>query len=245
MSFLKAEKRTFYRERITSKGLVSFPILIKETDLLIFADKLLKDEAENSVLIYRHQLESYILKFPYFLDSLIPLALDEMAPPIIKEMLRSALLAQVGPMASVAGAIAEFVGKDLLKHTKQVVVENGGDIFIKIANDLTIGVYAGNSPLSTTLGLKITPDSTPLGVCTSSGTVGHSLSFGKSDSVTVIAQSTPLGDAAATAIGNLVNEKKDIEAGLERAKSIKGIQGVLIIVGDQFGAWGNVEIVSI
>jgi hypothetical protein len=176
---------------------------------------------------------------------LIPLALNEIAPPIIKEMLRSALLAQVGPMASVAGAIAEFVGKDLLKHTTQIVVENGGDIFIKIAKDLTIGVYAGNSPLSNTLGLKITPDITPVGVCTSSGTVGHSLSFGKSDAVTVIAQSTPLADAAATAIGNLVNEKKDIETGLERAKSIKGIQGALIIVGDQFGAWGNVEIVPI
>ena len=245
MSFLKAEKRTFYREQITAKDLVSFPILIKETDLLIFADNLLKDEAKNSVLIYRHQLEDYILKFPYFLDSLIPLPLDESAPSIIQEMMRSAQLAQVGPMASVAGAIAEFVGKDLLKHTKQIVVENGGDIFIKIAKDLTIGIYAGDSPLSNKLGLKIAPDTTPLGVCTSSGTVGHSLSFGKSDAVTIIAQSTSLADAAATSIGNLVKEKKDIETGLERAKSIKGIHGALIIVGDQFGAWGNVEIVSI
>jgi len=245
MSFLKAEKRTFYRERITAKDLVSFPILIKETDLLIFADNLPKDEAKNSVLIYRHQLEDYILKYPHFLDSLIPLPLDESAPSIIQEMMRSALLAQVGPMASVAGAIAEFVGKDLLKHTKQVVVENGGDIFIKIAKDLTIGIYAGDSPLSNKLGLKIAPDTTPLGVCTSSGTVGHSLSLGKSDAVTIIAQSTSLADAAATSIGNLVKEKKDIEAGLERAKSIKGIHGALIIVGDQFGAWGNLEIVSI
>jgi len=245
MSFLKAEKRTFYRERITAKDLVSFPILIKETDLLIFADNQLKDEANNSVFNYRHQLEDYIIKFPHFLDSLIPLPLDESAPSIIQEMMRSAQLAQVGPMASVAGAIAEFVGKDLLKHTKQIVIENGGDIFIKIAKDLTIGVYAGNSPLSNTLGLKISPDITPVGVCTSSGTVGHSLSFGKSDAVTVIARSTPLADAAATSIGNLVKEKKDIESGLERAKSIRGIQGALIIVGDQFGAWGNVEIVSI
>ena len=245
MSFLKAEKRTFYRERITAKDLVSFPILIKETDLLIFADNQLKDEANNSVFNYRHQLEDYIIKFPHFLDSLIPLPLDESAPSIIQEMMRSAQLAQVGPMASVAGAIAEFVGKDLLKHTKQIVVENGGDIFIKIAEDLTIGVYAGDSPLSNKLGLKIAPDTTPLGVCTSSGTVGHSLSFGKSDAVTIIAQSTSLADAAATSIGNLVKEKKDIESGLEHAKSIKGIQGALIIVGDQFGAWGNVEIVSI
>jgi len=245
MNFLKAEKHAFYRERITVKDLRSFPMLIKETDLLIFADNLLKDETENSVLHYRHQLEDYILKFPHFLDSLIPLPLDECSPPIIKEMMHAALLAQVGPMASVAGAIAEFVGKDLLKHTTQILVENGGDIFMKIANDLIIGIYAGDSPLSNKLGLKIAPDTTPLGVCTSSGTVGHSLSFGKSDAVTIIAQSTLLADAAATSIGNLVKDKKDIEAGLERAKSIRGINGALIIADDQFGAWGNVEIVSI
>ena len=245
MSFLKAEKRTFYRDRITAKDLVSFPIVIKETDLLIFADNLLKDKANNSVINYRHQLEDYIIKFPHFLDSLIPLPLDASAPSIIQEMMRSAQLAQVGPMASVAGAIAEFVGNELLHYTNQVVVENGGDIFVKITKDVTIGVYAGDSPLSNKLGLKIAPDTTPLGVCTSSGTVGHSLSFGKSDAVTIIAQSTSLADAAATSIGNLVKEKKDIEAGLDRAKNIRDIQGALIIFGDQFGAWGNVEIISI
>jgi len=160
-------------------------------------------------------------------------------------MLQAAMLAQVGPMAAVAGAIAEKVGVDLLTHTQQIVVENGGDIFLKVSKDLTIGIYAGNSPLSDKIGLKILLSHTPLGVCTSSGTVGHSLSFGKSDAVTVIAQSTPLADAAATAIGNLVKEKRDIEKGLELAKFIKGIHGALIIVNDQFGAWGNIEIVSI
>jgi ApbE superfamily uncharacterized protein (UPF0280 family) len=245
MSTLKAEQHTFYRESITAQDLVSFPLLIKETDLLIFADTLLEEEAKHSVFQYRHHIEDYIHKHPHFLHSLIPLPLDESAPSIIKEMMHAALLAQVGPMASVAGAMAEFVGKDLLPHTKQIVVENGGDIFLKIAKEFTIGIYAGTSPLSNTLGLKIPPDSTPLGVCTSSGTVGHSLSFGKSDAVTVIAQSTSLADAAATAIGNLVSEKKDIARGLERAKHIKGLQGVLIIVADQFGAWGNIEVVSI
>ena len=245
MSIQKAEKRAFYRERITAKDLVSFPILIKETDLLVFADYHLEDEAKNSVFFYRHQIEDYIRKSPHFLHSLIPLPLDESAPSIIKEMMHSAIMSKVGPMASVAGAIAEFVGKDLLKYTKQIVIENGGDIFLKIAKELTVGIYAGDSPLSNKLALKIPSEITPTGVCTSSGTVGHSLSLGKSDAVTVISQSTSLADAAATAIGNMVREKKNIETGLEYAKSIKGVDGVLIIIDDQFGAWGNVEIISI
>jgi ApbE superfamily uncharacterized protein (UPF0280 family) len=245
MSTLKAEQHTFYRERIIAKDLTSFPLVIKETDLLIFADTPLREEARKLVLQYRYQIEEYIRRFPDFLHSIIPLPFDENAPSIIKEMMQAAIEAQVGPMASVAGAIAEKVGHDLLKQTRQIVVENGGDIFLKISKDLTIGVYAGNSPLSNKLGLKIVSDITPLGVCTSSGTVGHSLSFGKSDAVTVIAYSTPLADAAATAIGNLVKGKSDIERALEYAQTIKGIQGTLIIVDDQFGVWGNIEIVSI
>lgn len=245
MSTLKAEQHTFYRERITTKDLISFPLVIKETDLLVFADSPLKEKAEESVLYYRSQIEEYIRRFPDFFHSLTPLPFDENAPSIVKEMMRAALVAKVGPLASVAGAIAEFVGKDLLKHTRQIVIENGGDIFLEISKDLTIAVYAGNSPLSNKLGLKIISEITPLGVCTSSGTVGHSLSFGKSDAVTVIAQSTPIADAAATAIGNLVEEKKDIDRGLKYAQKIKEILGVLIIIDDQFGAWGNIEIVSV
>jgi ApbE superfamily uncharacterized protein (UPF0280 family) len=161
---------------------------------------------------------------------------------MVQEMMRAAALAQVGPMAAVAGAIAEYVGKDLLTSTSQVVVENGGDIFLKVAQNITIGVYAGTSPLSNKLGLKITPEASPLGVCTSSGTVGHSLSFGKADAVTVVARSASLADAAATAIGNLVKEVKDIERGFAYAHSTQGILGVLIIVADKFGAWGDIEL---
>ena len=245
MNTVNAEQHTFYRDNIIIKDLISFSLVIKETDLLILADTLLIEEAKEKVLQYRYHLDKYISKNPDFLKSLIPLPYDPYAPSIIKEMFKAAILAQVGPMASVAGAIAEMVGKDLLDHTSQIVVENGGDIFLKISKDLTIGIYAGNSPLSNKLGLKIPSHITPLGVCTSSGTVGHSLSFGKSDSVTVIAQSTPLADATATATGNLVKSKSDIEKGLEYAQSIKGIIGTLIIVDDQFGAWGDIEIVTV
>jgi len=218
-------------------------VVIKETDLLIFAESPLEEAAIQSVLHYRHHLEEYISTFPDFARTLVPLPPDESAPPFIREMLCASRLAQVGPMASVAGALAEQVGNDLLQHTRNVIVENGGDIFLKVSEDLTIGIYAGSSPLSNKLALKIPAAMTPLGVCTSSGTVGHSLSFGTSDAVTILAQSTPLADATATAVGNRVKGTQDIAQGLDYAQTIEGILGTLIIVDDQFGAWGAIEII--
>jgi len=218
-------------------------VVIQETDLLIFAERPLKEEAIQAVLHYRHHLEAYIRTYPDFARSLVPLPPDEYAPPLIREMLHASRRAQVGPMASVAGALAEQVGNDLLEHTRTVIVENGGDIFLKVSEDLTIGIYAGASPLSNKLALKIPATMTPLGVCTSSGTVGHSLSFGRSDAVTILAHSTPLADAAATAVGNQVQGAQDIAQGLDYAQTIEGILGALIIVDNQFGAWGAIEIV--
>ena len=171
----------------------------------------LQEAAEKAVLTYRHQLEKHISTFPEFARSLMPLPFQTEAPSLIREMLQAARLARVGPMASVAGALAEQVGKDLLEHTRQVIVENGGDIFLKVSQDITVGIYAGTSPLSNKLAVKIPSSITPLGVCTSSGTVGHSLSFGKADAVTIIAQSTALADATATAIGNRVKKTADIK----------------------------------
>jgi ApbE superfamily uncharacterized protein (UPF0280 family) len=218
-------------------------VVIQETDLLIFAERPLKEEAIESVLHYRRHLEEYISTAPAFARSLVPLAPDEHAPALIREMLSASRRAQVGPMASVAGALAEQVGNDLLEHTRTVIVENGGDIFLKVSEDLTIGIYAGSSPLSNKLALKIPATMTPLGVCTSSGTVGHSLSFGRSDAVTILAHSTALADAAATAVGNHVKGPQDIAQGLDYAQTIEGILGALIIVDNQFGAWGAIEIV--
>ena len=218
-------------------------MVIKETDLLIFAERPLEEEATQAVLHCRYHLEEYIRTSPDFARSLVPLPPDEYAPPVIREMLHASHRAQVGPMASVAGALAEQVGNDLLEHTRTVIVENGGDIFLKVAEDLTIGVYAGASPLSNKLALKIPATMTPLGVCTSSGTVGHSLSFGTSDAVTILAHSTPLADATATAVGNQVKGAQDIAKGLDYAQTIEGILGALIIVDNQFGAWGAIEIV--
>jgi len=146
-------------------------------------------------------------------------------------------------MAAVAGAIAEAVGRALLEESREVVVENGGDCFLRVDSPLQIGIFAGPSVLSEKLALRIRPEQTPLGVCTSSGTVGPSLSFGRADAVTVISPSAAIADAAATRIGNQVKNRGDINRALAVAPEIEGVLGVVIIMGDRVGAWGEVELV--
>jgi ApbE superfamily uncharacterized protein (UPF0280 family) len=235
------EKRT-YRNLVKTDDLVKFEVIIKETDLLVRADGDLSKETRESVLKYRHQLENYISMNPEFQKSLVPLADDPYAPEIVQEMIRTSQLAQVGPMAAVAGAIAEWVSKDLLTLSKEVIVENGGDIYLATSKERTIGIYAGNSPISLKIGIVISPEETPLGVCTSSGKVGPSLSFGRADAVCILAKSSALADAAATAVGNVVKEKKDISLGLGRAREIGGVLGTLIIVEEKMGIWGRIKL---
>jgi len=145
-------------------------------------------------------------------------------------------------MAAVAGAIAEFVGSELLAFSPEVIVENGGDIYLRSLRKRVIGIYAGKSPLTGKIGLEINGADTPLGICTSSGTIGHSLSYGKADAVIALSKSAILADAAATAIGNLIKELADISSGIELAKSIEGLKGVIIIIGSNMGLWGEVKI---
>jgi hypothetical protein len=234
-----------YRNLLPDHGLFSFQVTVKETDLYIKATQDLREMARQAIIHYRFQLEQYISKHPEFFRSLVPLAGDEFAPPIVRDMLEAAHICGVGPMAAVAGAMAESVGKDLLAVSPEIIVENGGDIFFHSAKELKVGIFAGSSPLSFRVGLKIPPASHGWGVCTSSGTVGPSLSFGRADAVCILAPSASLADAAATAVGNLVSSPADIHNGLEKAQTIPGLTGVVIIVAEKLGVWGNVELTEI
>jgi ApbE superfamily uncharacterized protein (UPF0280 family) len=149
-------------------------------------------------------------------------------------------------MAAVAGAMAEYVGRDLLAAgIEEIMIENGGDIFLKRQKECLVAIFAGQSPLSQQVGIQIPVARMPLGICTSSGAVGHSLSLGKADSVTVLSPSTPLADAVATRLGNEVGAKGDINRALQVAQSIPNISGVVIILDNQLGAWGAVDLVEI
>lgn len=224
--------------------LVTFQVQVKETDLFVAAERNLYREALEAVLKYRNDLENFIQGSSFFKTSLAPFEVSDTAPLIVKEMALAAKKVNVGPMAAVAGAVAEFVGKDLLKYSEEVIVENGGDIFLKTLKPRKIAIYAGDSPLSNRIAIEIKPEQTPLGICTSAGTLGHSLSFGKADAVVVLSKSASLADAAATAIGNRVQEADDIEKGIVFAKGIKGISGVVIIKDDKIGIWGEIKIES-
>ena len=241
----KYQKR-LYRDWIIHKDLYLARIAIKETDLQILTDRLIdKDFVEERLRLYRQDIEGYITKDRKFLTSLKPVEPEFKTKPIVKEMSRAAKKANVGPMAAVAGAIAQFLGRDLLrKGYKDVIIENGGDIFLKTRKTCKVGIYGGRSKLWKGLRLKIKPEDTPLGICTSSGRVGHSLSFGLADAVVILSKHASLADAVATATANRVRSKRDLSKALDFAKSIKGILGAVIIIKDSLISWGKVEFVT-
>jgi ApbE superfamily uncharacterized protein (UPF0280 family) len=234
-----------YRRWIKDDDLVSFNVTVKETDLYIRAVKNLEAEAVEAVIKYRTPLEEYIKNHPLFLHSLEPCAVERDAPDIVGDMARAAGMVGVGPMAAVAGAIAQAVGTDLLVYTPEVIVENGGDIFISVSQTKLVGVYAGESRFTGKIALEIRPEQTPLGICTSAGTVGHSLSLGAADAVIVLSHSAALADAVATAVGNKVVTTGDVDVVIEQVKTMPELVGVVIIKGDRMGVWGDVKLVPL
>ena len=243
-------KERNYRALVDAESLVASYVTVKDTDLQILADRDVKEAALNLVMRYRLQIESYIDKYPVFASSLVPLPEDRLAPPIVKDMLTAGICAGVGPMAALAGCTAKYVGRVLLAEgCAGVVVKNGGDIFCARKRDCLIAIFAGESSLSMQVGLRIHSSKMPLGICTSSGTVGHSLSFGCSDSVTVIGDSAALADAAATRLGNEVGAEKKAEIAIKNAlqtgQKLVGVRGIIVVCGDRIGAVGDVELVSL
>jgi ApbE superfamily uncharacterized protein (UPF0280 family) len=234
-----------YRNDVQKAGLSVFQVVVKETDLHIQADQPLETAAKDSILRHREILENYIQMYPNFATTLRPWPEEGPRPFLIDEMIRAGRRAGVGPMAAVAGAIAACVGGDLLMHSKEVIVENGGDVFIKTSEPLTVGIYAGDSELSLKMGLRAGGGDSPMAICTSSGTVGHSHSFGLADAVCVVSASCALADAAATAIGNHVGGARDIKSAIGWGRRIQGIQGIIIIAGEKMGVWGELELVSL
>lgn len=233
-----------YRSWSKSGDLIFFEVIEKETDLAIYAAKDLENQARVSVLTCRQDLEGYIKRDPAFFHSLEPITLKESAPKIAVDMADAGRRAGVGPMAAVAGAVAEFVGREISRFSSEIIVENGGDIFLMTAKIRTLGIYAGeSSPFTGKLALEIGPSEGGLGVCTSSGTVSHSLSFGKSDAVVIISRDASLADAVATATGNMLKGPEDINVGIDFARSIEGVIGVLAIVQDKMGSWGEIKLV--
>jgi len=233
-----------YRKSADSPDLVSFAVVVGETDLHIQADSRLTDEALDSIREARIQIERHIQRYPDFATSLGPLPEPEKCPALVREMYRAAQQAGTGPMAAVAGAVAAYVGQQLLAKSRQVIVENGGDIFLATAVPRVVAIVAGQSRFSGQIGLAI-PSGVRLGVCTSSGTVGHSVSSGQADAAVVVAPNTALADAVATATANRIQGPQDCQQAVRWATRVPGISGAIAICDDEMAAGGEIEIVSI
>ncbi|KUK31673.1 MAG: Thiamine synthesis protein ApbE [Thermoanaerobacterales bacterium 50_218] len=246
---MRYHQRT-YRKQMRGEGLVSFQIRLKESDLFISVDEKsfqpeLREIALSLLHRFRRELEVYLDVHPSFGESLRPLKVPVNAPRIVRMMAGAASRAGVGPMAAVAGAVAELVGRGLLRFVSEVIVENGGDIFMKTDKPRVVGIFAGTSRFSEKIGVKLDASNPYWGICTSSGTVGPSLSFGSADAAVVVSKMAALADAVATAAGNRVHSPEDIPETLRFGCGVRGIEGVVLIHGDTLGAMGNVELVPL
>ena len=230
-----------YRALHNAKDLTYFRVCVEETDLHIGAKSNLQQEALSAVIKARSEIKAAIADRPRFAVTFEPLKPHGTETPLVMSMLRAGNTSSVGPMASVAGAVAEYVGRALLPFSDEVIVENGGDVFLYSKKERTVAVHAGDSPLSGCLAVAVLPAG-GLGVCTSSGTVGHSISFGKTDAAMIIAKDCALADAAASHLGNLVQTPDNIENALDDTMKINGVLGALVIIGDKLGVKGAVEL---
>jgi uncharacterized protein len=237
--------RRAYRDWVAGPGLVSYTVTVGSTDLHVSTSRDLSYEALMSAKRWRQDLAGYIQNHPRFATSLEPLDIPPGAPDIVHEMADAACLVGVGPMAAVAGAIAGAVGRDLMAHSDEVMVENGGDVFLSTKGRRTIGLYAGLSSLTGRVGIAIESADTPLGVCTSSGTFGHSLSFGAADACVVLARSAAVADALATALCNRLHSADDLPLVLDPTSLPAEALGVLAIIDGQVGLHGVMRLVPL
>ncbi|WP_028575164.1 UPF0280 family protein [Desulfonatronovibrio hydrogenovorans] len=236
-----------YRKRCRpGSGETSCQVVIEQSDLFIISTTDVRSRALERLNMIRSQIKNYIFLHPEFGASLSPVQVRATAPDIIRNMAQAAELFNVGPMAAVAGAVAQDIADYLARENQEVLVENGGDIFIRSQKDRVVGLLPHpHEPLN--LGLAVRKDQTPCSVCSSSASIGHSLSLGKGDLVAVMANSGAVADAAATAICNLLQTRKSM-AEISRDKNSlfkKGITGILAQMGEDLLVVGDMELTFI
>jgi ApbE superfamily uncharacterized protein (UPF0280 family) len=210
----------------------------KESHLRIATDRF--EAAAAEVTRQRAFLEAYIDRHPEFRTSLVPVGLLAGAPEIVQRMHRAASQAGVGPMAAVAGAIAQMAAEAALAAgAREAIVENGGDTYLFSPETVTVALYAGTAALGGRLAFRVTADLMPLSICSSSGRMGHSVSLGDCDLATVVSPDACLADAVATRAGNAVRLEEDLEAAVRQVAAIPGVSGVLLAKGKRIALAGR------
>jgi ApbE superfamily uncharacterized protein (UPF0280 family) len=212
---------------------------IKETIVTVTADEPYHLVCLDSIRRSRAELESYIMEDPFFKITFEPYECAPGAPEVVRRMVRASARAGVGPMAAVAGTIAWLALEDMVEAgCRHGIVDNGGDIALINDRPVVVGIYAGESPVRD-LGLEIMPRDNILGVCTSSGTVGPSISLGSPDAALVISDDVSLADAAATALGNRITDKSSLASAFDFLKDIPVVTGAIGITGDSMATYGR------
>ncbi len=240
----------FYRRQPKNRDERAFQVLVEETDLWITTldegSEYLPEIILPKVRLLRSQIKTWMDMLPEFGTSLEPVFVPEHAPEIVRNMAWAGQIMGVGPMAAVAGALAECVAREFLHKIPEFIVENGGDTFMCSTRERVVALL--DDPQSKSrLGVKLHPWEFPLSICSSSANIGHSLSLGQGDLVAVRAKSGALADAAATAFCNMLKTGTDVEKVTGRAKEFeaRGIDGVFAKCGGQVGVWGKMELVAI
>lgn len=238
-----------------------FELEVGETDLWIGFDAKsaqvlsidsVRDDLVHLIRRLRNEIIAVCEQYPAFLTSHTPIGaikgkISNPVSPLIQMMLSAGVAAGVGPMASVAGAIAQAVGRYCKERwgVSEVVVENGGDLYVDVVSPLSVQVVAPASSLSGKVAVVVPPSVCPVGVCTSSGTAGHSHSYGKADAVMIVCKDASVADAWATSWCNKVQTVSDVQGICERIQTVEEILSAVVIVSDKIGLCGSLEVCAV
>jgi len=227
---------------MTKNNLFKRAFRLKESDCTIISDRQDGIEiAKSSIKRNYDLLEEYIKQYPQFLYSLEPIVVTD-GPEVARLMAEASLKADVGPMAAVAGVIADLAVQDMVKSgCKVAVVEDGGEVSVVSDQPIDIAFVAGEESLSREIGFRL--KQFPVGVATSSGRFSHAFSFGDAEAVTVFAVDAGLADAAATAVANMIkgdDVREVIRQAIDKALGIDGVNGIFILYCDVVGKAGQI-----
>lgn len=223
--------------------LFSLHLVFKQTDIWLKTEgKPDRQQAEMFLKRAYEDIEGYIACDRVFLHALHPVRVSETAPDIIREMSRYSEEADVGPMAGVAGAIAEYIGRRISLNHRLIFCNNGGDIYYRSPKEESFSLSAPGSPFDNKIRICVPSSTEGKGLCTSSGTFGHSINMGRAYAVSILAKSACLADVWATAVSNRIRSHLDLEHILEWCAEKECIEGVVILVDDYLAAWGDIRL---
>jgi ApbE superfamily uncharacterized protein (UPF0280 family) len=231
-----------YRGLVSSGEKYHWHFIFRHSDLLISADTDVGSGIEKILTEIYSKLEYVIEHDRKFKDSLLPVRVKSFYPAEIKRMCLLSSEFSVGPMAAVAGLVNDFIAEKLQDFCRSLIIENGGDVFIRSDRDIRTGLFIKNPFFKDRIVLKIDKKYLPCGLCSSSGTFGHSLSLGKCDLAVVMSDSATSADAAATAVANSVSNEEDVQKSLEHFSTFDSIKGLVIVKDKKIGIWGNLEL---